>query len=679
MAAESWVLDGIILNGGNFTLRELTADPPRERQNWITAADTESAALFRQPLHENRTITLKLLVSPQSSMNAALGQVGTIVDKLRKASSTTAGVPLVWTPGSASLSVTFTVLTGEITGLPISLADEGLMWMQQRPVINIELTCQPYGVGARVVYGSTATTSTPFQVLELASIPGDIDALGELIVTDAATQSRRHVEWGLEGPLTYNSATSLLVDSDDMVTSGFSGAQATTTGAYDPNASGNNSVNLTLVAGTTTAIAGTGNLSHVGVFRVKARVQSGSLSNSFRLSWKALDGPMNHNAWVLPISTSDWQELDLGTITIPAATLGTQRWTGQIEIAAATSSPGTAVVDYLVLIPQADGYGVARAAYSYATGIATGYDAFVGTTAGVALGVRAAPLGGSWATSGDATDFAFADQFITGDTVESIIRSTAAAETNGRFAILGSTSYTDSQVDVRAKFSAGTFNQEQAVILRWTDSSNYLRLVVTDNGTSSDTAKIEQVVAGVVTVIASQTFNWGTFAPDDVSLGSRYRMRLIAYASGRVLGYMYSNDASTLLLTLDGSSTAVASGGTLATGKPGLRDRATSASGPINRYFTQFAVSTPAAEPIAIYSGRNIQIRYDDTLRQDSTGTYAGRPSSYNGSRFLLPAGTSRILAKARRSDIVTATDANVTDSTTIQVAYTPRYLAVPR
>jgi hypothetical protein len=678
MATESWSFDSVSLTSGNFALLELAADPPRERQNWITAADSESAALFRQPLHENRTITMKIRVTSQASMNAALAQVGAIVDKLRKASSTTAGVPLVWTPGSASLSVTFTVLTGEIVGLPISLDGDGYSWVLQRPMISLELTCQPYGVGARVVYGSTTTNSTPFQVLELPTIPGDIDALGELIVTDAATQSRRHVEWGLEGPLTYNAATSLLIDSDDMVTSGFSGAQATTTGAYDPNAAGNNSVSLTLVAGTTTAIAGTGNLSHVGVFRVKARIQSGSLSNEFRLSWKALDGPMNHNAWVLPLSTTDWQELDLGTITIPAATLGTQRWTGQVEIAAATSSPGTAVVDYLVLVPQADGYGVARSAYTYSSGIATGYDAFVGTTAGVALGVRAAPLGGSWATSGDATDFAFADQFTTGDTVESIIRSTVAAETNGRFAILGSTSYTDSQVDVRARFSQGSFNEEQTAILRWTDSSNYLRLVSPKTGLATDTARIEQVVAGVVTVLASSTFDWTVFVPDYGSLGLRYRLRFIAYASGRTLGFILS-EAGDLLLSLDASSTAIATGGTLATGKPGLRDRATSATGPVNRYFTEFSVSTPAAEPIVIYSGRNLQIRYDDTLRQDSTGTYSGRPQSYNGSRFLLPPGTSRILAKARRNDIVTAADANVTDSTTIQVAYSPRYLAVPR
>jgi hypothetical protein len=421
-------------HGGNFTLRELNADPPRERQNWITAADSESAALFRQPLHENRTITMKLLVSPQASMNAALAQVGALVDKLRKASSTPPACR--WSGPRERVPV------GDVHG-----PDRGDRGPADRPCrrwrhVGAAAPRDQPGADLPAVRGRRPCRvrhdhdeQHPVPGARATGIPGDIDALGELIVTDAATQSRRHVEWGLEGPLTYNNATSLLVDSDDMVTSGFSGAQATTTGAYDPNAAGNNSVSLTLVAGTTTAIAGTGNLSHVGVFRVKARVQSGSLSNQFRLSWKALDGPMNHNAWVSPIvsGATDWQELDLGTITIPAATLGTQRWTGQIEVAAATSSPGTAVVDYLVLVPQADGYGVARSAYTYSPGVSSAFDAFVGTTAGVALGVRTAPLGGSWATSGDATDFAFPIVIYSGRNIQIRYDDTLRQDSTGTY------------------------------------------------------------------------------------------------------------------------------------------------------------------------------------------------------------------------------------------------------
>jgi hypothetical protein len=100
MATESWAIDGVSLTSGNFVLLELTADPPKERQDWVSAADSESAALFRQPKHENRTITMKIRVTPQASMNAALDQVGAVVDKLRKASGTTTGCRWCGRPGT---------------------------------------------------------------------------------------------------------------------------------------------------------------------------------------------------------------------------------------------------------------------------------------------------------------------------------------------------------------------------------------------------------------------------------------------------------------------------------------------------------------------------------------------------------------------------------------------------
>lgn len=674
MATESWALDGVSLTSGNFAMLQINADPPRARADWITAADSESAALFRQPFEENRTITMKLRVTPQASMNAALDQVGAVVDKLRKASATTAGVPLVWTPGNSSRSATFTVLLGEITGLPIALDGDGYSWVLQRPIIEIELACQPYWYGTETLT-SVTTSATPFAAMEITGVTGDVEALGRLIITDNATQSRRHVEWGLEGPLTYNASTSLLVDSDDMVTSGFSGAQTTSTGAYDPNASGNSVVALTLVAGTTTAICGTGNLSHVGVFRVKARVKAGSLSNEYRLSWKALDGPMNHNAWVSPVSVADWIELDLGTITVTAATVGTQRWTGQIEVMAASSSPGTAVVDYLVLVPAADGYGKARGVYSYSTGILAASDDF--TTASAALDTRVAPLGGTWVSTGDATDWSYiaAGSSSTGSAVVSRLSNTG---TNGRFGILGSTSYTDVEVNADVwLFSGVTSGTENlGVIARWTDSSNYLKAfieVTTGPSPYAATLYLRQLVAGVATDAATVAFT----PSQGVSGSLTCHLRLIAFASGRAIAQAFSSSGA-LLAQTEMSTSALATAGTLATGKPGIWDFPNTTSGRV-RYYDNFSTSVPSSEPIAIYSGKTMQVRYDDTIRDDSTGTYTGRPQSYRGSRFLVPVGTSRVLAKVRRNDIDTATDPNVTDSTKIQVGWTPRGLAVPR
>lgn len=677
MATEAWTLDGVTLASGNFTLLELDCPPPKERPDWISAADSEGAALMRQPLHENRVITMKLRVTAQASMNAALDQVGAVRDKLNKASQSPDGVALTWTPANSTRTVTFDVLDGEIPEMPISMGDEGYSWILQRPIFTIVLTAKPYWRGVETLT-STASSSTPFVTLEIPSVTGDVDALGRLIVTDTATQSRRHVEWGLEGPLTYNSGLVLIIDSDSLITSGFMATQTTKTGAYDPNASGNSTLTATLPA-YPVAVCGTGNQSHTGVYRVKARVWSNAGSTTdFRLSWLTGDGVLASNPWVSPVSANRWEEIDLGTITIPATVVGTQRWSGQIE---ALDPAGTTIfVDYLILVPASDGYGKARSTPQIATGLVTGWDSFAATTAAAALNTRVAPLGGTWATSGDTTDWVFSDDVIPGTRAEPLKRVTAAAGTTGRFGILGTTTATGVQVQTAIQMAntATTLNArvDMGVIARWTDSSNYLRATFTRTigaVTAFKDLTIDQVVAGVTTNLVSVPMPAGM-----ASLSVWLIVKLSVSVDGQATAVLYDTTGNSVIGTAQASSTVLATGGTLASGKSGIFDRCTDTAS-VTRYFSDVAVFTAPAEAIILYSGRNMQIRYDDVLRQDSTATYTGRPASYRGSRFLVPPGTSRVLVKARRNNIEIAADDNVIDATQIQVGWTPRGLAVPR
>jgi hypothetical protein len=45
-------------------MMELTADPPAEKAQWVSSADSEWAACWRSPNYENREITMKLRVAP---------------------------------------------------------------------------------------------------------------------------------------------------------------------------------------------------------------------------------------------------------------------------------------------------------------------------------------------------------------------------------------------------------------------------------------------------------------------------------------------------------------------------------------------------------------------------------------------------------------------------------------
>jgi hypothetical protein len=662
---EAFTLDGLALNSGALAVAQANLNPPPPRYQWASSVDTEGAVLVSDPLYENREVVLTIQVQPQTTTDLALAQVAAVRDKLAKASATNGGIDLVWVPAEATVTCTFDVLAGEFTDLPIDWENG---WLAKAPSMTLRLICAPYWHKSEVLTSAAGSGTAPFATLEIPTVPGDIDATARLIVTDTASQARRHVEWGWEDSATYNSATSLIIDSDDMVTSGFAGAQATTTGAYDPNAAGTNSVTVTPIPGGTTAMCGVGNLSHIGTFRLKARVQSGSLSNLVRFAWKMSDGPMTRNSWASPLSTAGWQEVDLGLIQIRRVTSGTQQWTGQIEVLGA-ASPGTVIVDYVIMVPVDAGYGVARGVYSYASGVVVGYDQFTSTTAGGVLNTRVAPSGGTWATSGDATDFVFADEFAADTTAESIKRATTAAETTGRNAILGSTNYTDTEVSSRIRDYTLTSDAESALIARWTDASNHLRFIV-PTAAGSGSVRIEQIVAGSVTVLATSA--WARAAQ------TTYLLRLIVYASGRVIG-MVLNEAGLTLATMEASSTALATGGTLATGKPGLNDRSRNATAQGTRYFDDFTVSTPAAEPVVVNSGRSLEFRADEVVRQDSSSVYYGHPKSYEGTYVRVPVGTSRVLVKARRNDIEVALDDQILDTTTIQVEYSPRGLVVPR
>lgn len=302
--------------------------------------------------------------------------------------------------------------------------------------------------------------------------------------------------------------------------------------------------------------------------------------------------------------------------------------------------------------------------WAYAAGVLTGLDSFTGTTSGGALSARTAEMGGSWTTSGVATDFAFTD---TGG--ERIVRSTIS-EGSPRLAILGSTSYTNQEAGVAVEVTAGL--PEPWLIARYVDSSNFL---LAGLQYSVSTWRVAIVVAGVTTQIAA--------VPWTRKYNATHKLRLIVYASGQLVAQVLDASGMAVTTQIRGYHAALATGGALASGKAGIADQ-NSNSAASARYYDDFYAATPAAEPIVCYSGQSIEFSSTSTLREDSTGTYAGPPPEYVGGRFFVPpAGDAnrqtRIAVIARRNDVESMPDDNISDSTTVQVLVTPRYLAIPR
>lgn len=669
---EGLVLDTLDLNDGTtYSLEALSINPAKKRFEWQTGGDSDGGVLSRDALYENREIVARVRVAQQATQDLALAKIALIADKLEEAERNQTGVALQWTPADGTLTTgTFRCLAGEITDLPVTVQGDDAGWFVKAPVVTVTMTCDPFMRGPEVLAGTTSASTLPVVTLELTSVAGDAPAEGRLVVTDAASQSRRLVRWGIESRFyPTSSPPGLILDSDSLTA--IAGTGGTRTGAYDPGAAGNSVIRASL-APQAVAVCSTGVQAHVGTFHVFARVWAAAAGTvGVRLTWQDGDGPLRSNPYVTPSQIHAFSDIDLGTITISTVTAGTQKWLGRID-AYSSSTTDTLDVDYIYLIPAQEGYGEARGVYSFVPGTLVARDEFTSITVGTVLNARTAPAGGTWATSGVATDFTAADA---PGSAETETRATGS-EASRRLAILGATNYTDTEVgaDVYATGSSAVGNVRLALVARYVDASNYLLL----NWDFGNGLYVSKRVAGTETNLMPSFAADGYTGNPDIW----YKLRLVVFASGAGIAWLLDSGGGVIDLGTFADA-VLATGGALATGKPGFADW-NFAGTATARYYDNFYAATPAAEQVVVYSGRTATFASTYAQRLDSTGTYSGAVPGDRGSRFYVPvAGTrarkARIAVVARRNDVVVNPDDQIADSTTIQAYTTPRYINVPR
>jgi hypothetical protein len=301
--------------------------------------------------------------------------------------------------------------------------------------------------------------------------------------------------------------------------------------------------------------------------------------------------------------------------------------------------------------------------YTYQPGVQVAHDEFTGTTAGSNLTGRTLPLGGTWTEGGNAGNLTFADA---PGTEETITRAGTSEAFPGRMATVGTTSYTDMEVGFTAQSTSPSYGNLN-LIARWVDNSNYLVGALT-----SSSIQIIKVVAGAATVLKTLPFTRAA--------NTWYRPVLIAYASGRAILILNDANGSKLAL-IAAQDSVIATGGALATGRPGLMDQG-SGAGTSTRYYNSWYGSLPSAEQVVMNPGKQMEVRFDGAQRQDSSGVWGpivarGKPL------YLPPAGgpnrSTRITVMAHRNDLSTEAWEPLGDSLQAQVTYVPRYIAVPR
>ncbi len=684
---EQLVLDGMALNDDlTWEMQALEMPPPAKRLAWITGADADGALLGAEERYENRIVRATLRVVRAASMDAALGALGALVKKLQDAPKRyPPGMPLVWTPASSTKSLTAYVLAGEIENLPIELEGDLAGWLLQTPVLVVRFDCRPflYDTAEKSV---AEVTGTKLVTVDVPGVGGDVPAEGRLVVTDNATQGRKLVAVGLE-QRHYNPAAppDLYLDEAEMTVL----TPATT--VADAGASSGNAIQLTSLGATWQGIAGASGLPHRGSYLVTARAKTtADPTVRLRLLWRVGSGAWNVNASVIvcPLPTNGFFATALGIVDVPDGAanleLRVEAWADE-----ATGATGV-LLDTLDLMPL-EVYGEARGGVA---DLGTGLIAYDTFNRGPGNLTGSSPdIGSAWTvvTGSDADDFTFQSVFAAGDPPGGVQR-TAVSDANastGRLVSPGvaNVAYTSLQARVTLDFDSygvildGTENRF-GVFARLTDLSNLLRATLRIE-TIPNTGKWRLKLA-VVKRLAGTDTSLGVVKLAEAPSPFDYRVRLDVDTAGNYKAWAWEVGAAMPAdPTISGQDNALATGGTLASGRYGLFDAFANGASGFTRTYRGFRASADVAQDVwVIPSGGRVELSALGEAAYDSAGNPAGS-FRYRGQRLLIPpagdAGrTSRIAVKARRGD-GSAEEKGISDSTKVHVYWTERYLVAPR
>lgn len=656
---EGFVIGGLDLNDDvNYNLETLDLGNPAKRTEWAEGADADGALLVRDPLTDNRTITARVAIPPQATMALALDKIAAISKKLEEAEQQADGLPILWTPANTTTkALTFYALTGEVQPLALQVSGADAGYFVRSPIVEIKLTCKPYGYEPEVLY-PTSTTSVPgtngslLPSLVLAGIPGDVPAEARVVVTDLSSKDRAHAEWGLQWR-NYDSLTALEVLASSFTTAGFTGVAAARTGAFNPAAAANPVIRGALVAAPS-ILCSTVSQFHVGTFRVRLRCFPTSLGVNVRLAWRDGDGALIRNVYTDVPVANNWCDVDLGLISISPAQLGNQRWLGQIE-AYSTGTGDTLDVNALMLIPAGEGYGKARA-IAQTPAVYSAKDTFLQAT-GNATG-KALEVGGSWVGAGAATDF-------TVDSTSQQLRRASVSDASPRLITASGAILTNTSVRLDALTGTNAAaTLVPGVIARYVNSTNYLVAYLAGTGFLN----VAKFIGGVQTSLAnlplSPALTPGALATLQLDVSYTGAFRAAVASQGN-------------LFIASGSDAALATAGALAAGTTGIYENYTSAAA-LTRQYDNFNAWIPTDDAV-IFSGQSAEFRSDGAIREDPTGNLYGRMQTYRGSRVLLPAAgdqnrSARIAVKARRYDIEVFPDDQINDAIKIEVYYRARH-----
>lgn len=340
------------ISTGNYGLVSHAYPTPSVIAQWASSVSTEGALLGTKR-HDNRQISITVDVD-------GLGALQDLEAKLAKLYREGGTIKRAYTDGR---EIIFDVLV--MDGYEPTF--DQTHHLADVTTVQFTLTCAPYGRQAEITLDDHAETTLPVLVITEADIPGDMPALGRLVIDNDVAQAQGALWWGIQSRYYDAASTAALFYQGEAC------AMVNATAAVGPTGASGSGSNVArssaLPTGSTSIIAIGASATaqtHVGTFRVFARVQAPATNAgtvSVGITWQTVvGGPLVTNAAVPLVDSSDfpvegsWALLDLGMISLPKVNVGTQGWIGHVY-ASSTSLSDRVDIDWLLLLPVDEGSG----------------------------------------------------------------------------------------------------------------------------------------------------------------------------------------------------------------------------------------------------------------------------------------------------------------------------------
>jgi hypothetical protein len=667
-----------------YRLTGMDLTPPPSVSQYASSADTEGDVPTGPGKPSNRIVALEYLVmgGTDASLEAKMSTLTAKIEKLRRERGT----------------LEFQTLTGDLLFGDVYNAAFREMTLDRRYVrnrvipIRLEFECAPYFRATPVTLSDHVETTNPVLVFTETGLAGDAPGLATLVIDEDQALSQWEVVWGIQSQY-YDAAASaaLFYEAVNLTPLGSATLGAGSSGAFGGGA------NKSVTAGSqdewtamlsSQAAGGGAHWTHIGSYRVFARVQGSGAHTEVRLQW-GLGDLLRYTlndvqlAWGHPTVGNGWTIVDLGLVHIPP---GTPRWESRILI----KQPGNQLeVNYLWLVPVDEGSGhatgIPRIAVPTSFSALDTFDVPQANLAGSTMDV-----GGTWTGAGDTDDYIMTTNYTPYRTAV----SDGGAFANARFELAGTA--TPTGVFVSAIFGTDTFANSSltlGLLARYVDTANFMIAFITPTVAGQVQLSASGRLAGgslftspgpdsrVITPADVDTITVGGHVISTASWVFGMRMALWADITGRVFIWLrHPSVPFSAYGTPDMfvQAASLATGGALASGKVGLFDYNPAATA-CTRYVAGFQAA-PTPDDAAMFASQSIRWGWDGVQREDSAGVLFA-PVSYEGDNLYPPPSgnegrTLRTIVKATRNPMGYAYDRS-TDDISARMTYTPRYLVL--